>query len=161
MLTVKIISGTYGHTIKKKIGDKTTTRIVPKNRMSEPFELEDAEAKRLVSLGVAEIITEGVATGEKGKEANPPNVNPSNDKNGKNGENEGDMEIGGHLDEEQFRKMTNKDLKALAEDMGIDTSKMKVKDDYIRAIVAVEVSAPSDDENSETPPNISPEAPVV
>lgn len=153
MLTVKIISGTYGCKIKG--------RIVPKDLTSEPFELEDAEAKRLVSLGVAEIITEGVATGGNGEETNPPSVNPSNDENGSNGENEGENEIVGHLDAEQLREMTNKELKALAEDMGIDTSKMKVKDDYIQAIVAVEVSAPADDENGENPPDISPEAPVV
>lgn len=153
MLTVKIISGTYGCKIKG--------RIVPKDLTSEPFELEDAEAKRLVSLGVAEIITEGVATGGNGEETNPPSVNPSNDENGSNGENEGENDIVGHLDAEQLREMTNKELKALAEDMGIDTSKMKVKDDYIQAIVAVEVSAPADDENGENPPDISPEAPVV
>ncbi len=153
MLTVKIISGTYGCKIKG--------RIVPKDLTSEPFELEDAEAKRLVSLGVAEIITEGVATGGNGEEINPPSVNPSNDENGSNGENEGENDIVGHLDAEQLREMTNKELKALAEDMGIDTSKMKVKDDYIQAIVAVEVSAPADDENGENPPDISPEAPVV
>lgn len=153
MLTVKIISGTYGCKIKG--------RIVPKDLTSEPFELEDAEAKRLVSLGVAEIITEGVATGGNGEETNPPSVNPANDENGSNGENEGENEIVGHLDAEQLREMTNKELKALAEDMGIDTSKMKVKDDYIQAIVAVEVSAPADDENGENPPDISPEAPVV
>lgn len=153
MLTVKIISGTYGCKIKG--------RIVPKDLTSEPFELEDAEAKRLVSLGVAEIITEGVATGGNGEETNPPSVNPSNDENGSNGENEGENDIVGHLDAEQLREMTNKELKALAEDMGIDTSKMKVKDDYIQAIVAVEVSAPSNDENGENPPDISPEAPVV
>lgn len=153
MLTVKIISGTYGCKIKG--------RIVPKDLTSEPFELEDAEAKRLVSLGVAEIITEGVATGGNGEETNPPSVNLSNDENGSNGENEGENDITGHLDAEQLREMTNKELKALAEDMGIDTSKMKVKDDYIQAIVAVEVSAPADDENGENPPDISPEAPVV
>lgn len=153
MLTVKIISGTYGCKIKG--------RIVPKDRTSEPFSLDDAEAKRLVSLGVAEIITEGVATGGNGKETNPPSVNPSNDENDSNGENEGGNDIDGHLDAEQLREMTNKELKALAEDMGIDTSKMKVKDDYIQAIVAVEVSAPSNDENGENPPDISPEAPVV
>ena len=153
MLTVKIISGTYGCKIKG--------RIVPKDLTSEPFELEDAEAKRLVSLGVAEIITEGVATGGNGEETNPPSVNPSNDENGSNGENEGENDIVGHLDAEQLREMTNKELKALAEDMGIDTSKMKVKDDYIQAIVAVEVSAPSNDENGENPPDISPEAPVI
>ena len=153
MLTVKIISGTYGCKIKG--------RIVPKDHTSEPFSLDDAEAKRLVSLGVAEIITEGVATGGNGKETNPPSVNPSNDENGSNGENEGGNDITGHLDAEQLREMTNKELKALAEDMGIDTSKMKVKDDYIQAIVAVEVSAPSNDENGENPPDITPEAPVV
>ena len=153
MLTVKIISGTYGCKIKG--------RIVPKDLTSEPFELEDAEAKRLVSLGVAEIITEGVATGGNGKETNPPSVNPSNDENGSNGENEGENDITGHLDAEQLKEMTIKELKALAEDMGIDTGKFKVKDDYIQAIVAVEVSAPADDENGENPPDISPEAPVV
>lgn len=153
MLTVKIKSGAYGL--------NTGDRVITKDRMSEPFELEDAEAKRLVSLGVAEIITEGVATGGNGEETNLPSVNPSNDENGSNGENEGGNDIDGHLDAEQLREMTNKELKALAEDMGIDTSKMKVKDDYIQAIVAVEVSAPADDENGENPPDISPEAPVV
>lgn len=153
MLTVKIISGTYGCKIKG--------RIVPKDFTSEPFELEDAEAKRLVSLGVAEIITEGVATGGNGKETNPPSVNPSNDENGSNGENEGENDITGHLDAEQLEEMTIKELKALATDMGIDTGKFKVKADYIQAIVAVEVSAPADEENGENPPDISPEAPVV
>lgn len=153
MLTVKIISGTYGCKIKG--------RIVPKDLTSEPFELEDAEAERLVSLGVAEIITEGVATGGNGKETNPPSVNPTDDENGSNGENEGGNDITGHLDAEQLEEMTIKELKALAEDMGIDTGKFKVKAEYIQAIVAVEVSAPADDENGENPPDISPEAPVV
>ena len=153
MLTVKIISGTYGCKIKG--------RIVPKDRTSEPFSLDDAEAKRLVSLGVAKIITKDVATGGNGKETNPPSANPSNDENDSNGEKEGDNDNVGHLDAEQLKEMTNKALKALAKDMGIDTSKMKVKADYIKAIVAVEVSAPADDENGETPPDISPEAPVV
>ena len=153
MLTVKIISGTYGCKIKG--------RIVPKDLTSEPFELEDAEAKRLVSLGVAEIITEGVATGGNGKETNPPSVNPSNDENGSNGENEGGNKNITLSREEELKEMTNKELKALADGMGIDTSKMKVKAEYIQAIVAVESSASDDDENGENPPNISPEAPVV
>ena len=153
MRTVKIISGAYGL--------NTGDRVITKDRMSEPFSLDDAEAERLVSLGIAEIITEGVATGGNGNETNPPSVNPSNDENGSNGENEGGNDIDGHLDAEQLGEMTIKELKALAEDMGIDTSKMKVKADYIQAIVAVEVSAPADDENGENPPDISPEDPVV
>lgn len=153
MLTVKIKSGAYGL--------NTGDRVITKDRMSEPFSLDDAEAKRLVSLGVAEIITEGVATGGNGEKTNPPSVNPSNDENGSNGENEGENDITGHLDAEQLEEMTIKELKALATDMGIDTGKFKVKADYIQAIVAVEVSAPADDENGENPPDISPEAPVV
>ncbi len=153
MLTVKIISGTYGCKIKG--------RIVPKDLTSEPFELEDAEAERLVSLGVAEIITEGVATGGNGKETNPPSVNPADDENGSNGENEGENDITGHLDAEQLEEMTIKELKALAEDMGIDTGKFKAKAEFIRAILPVEVPAPADDENGENPPDISTEAPVI
>ncbi len=153
MLTVKIISGTYGCKIKG--------RIVPKDHTSEPFELEDVEAKRIVSLGIAEIITEDVATSGNGEEVVPPTVNPSDDENSSNGENEGENDMVVHLDAEQLKEMTIKELKALAEDMGIDTSKMKVKDDYIQAIVSEEVSVPSDDENGETPPDVSPEAPVV
>lgn len=153
MLTVKIKSGAYGL--------NTGDRVITKDRMSEPFSLDDAEAKRLVSLGVAEIITEGVATGGNGEETNPPSVNPADDENGSNGENEGGNDIDGHLDAEQLEEMTIKELKALAEDMGIDTGKFKVKADYIQAIVAVEVSAPADDENGENPPDISPEAPVI
>lgn len=153
MLTVKIKSGAYGL--------NTGDRVITKDRMSEPFSLDDAEAKRLVSLGVAEIITEDVATGGNGEETNPPSVNPSDDENGSNSENEGDNDIVGHLDAEQLKEMTIKELKALAEDMGIDTAKFKVKDDYIQAIIAVEVSAPSDDENGENPPDISLEGPVV
>jgi len=152
-MKVKIISGTYGHKVGKY--------IEPKDRTSEPFELEETEAKRLVSLGVAEIITEGVATGGNGEETNPPSVNPSNDENGENGENEGDNEIVCHLDEEQLRGMIIKDLKALAEDMGIDTSKFKVKEDYVQAIVAVEVSASVDDENGDELPGLGAEDPVV
>ena len=153
MLTVKIKSGAYGL--------NTGDRVITKDRMSEPFSLDDAEAKRLVSLGVAEIITEGVATGGNGEKTNPPSVNPSKDGNGSNGENEGGNKNITLSREEELKEMTNKELKALADGMGIDTSKMKVKAEYIQAIVAVESSASDDDENGENPPNISPEAPVV
>jgi len=153
MREVKIISGTYGYNNGK--------HIEPKDRTSAPFPLADDEAERLVRLGIAEIVLNKVATCENGEEINSPSANSSNAENSANGKNEGGNDIVGHLDVEQLKEMTNKELKALAEDMGIDTSKMKVKDDYIQAIVAVEVSAPTDDENSEAPPNIFTEAPVV
>jgi hypothetical protein len=61
MKKVKIIGTTYGHHVNG--------RIEPKNRKSEPFYLDDAEADRLVSLGFAEIVEEGVATPSKDKKA--------------------------------------------------------------------------------------------
>lgn len=53
MKKVKITGTTYGHHVNGK--------LEPKNRKSDPFYLEDAEADRLALLGVAEIVGEGVA----------------------------------------------------------------------------------------------------
>lgn len=54
MCKVKIIFGAYGH--------KDGSRLVTKTIHSEPFFLDNAEAERLVSLGVAQIVAEDVAT---------------------------------------------------------------------------------------------------
>lgn len=48
MTTIRIISGNYGLHV--------SGRVVRKSKESEPFEVEDREAERLVSLGVAEIV---------------------------------------------------------------------------------------------------------
>lgn len=56
MCRVRIISGAYGH----KVGN----RLIIETKQSEPFELDKTEAQRLVSLGVAEIVAEDVATPE-------------------------------------------------------------------------------------------------
>ena len=48
MTTVKVISGIYGLHI--------SGRLTPKTKEDEPFEVDDREAERLVSLGVAEIV---------------------------------------------------------------------------------------------------------
>jgi len=47
MLKIKIIKGVYGY--------KTKGSVVPKSKNDEPFEVSEAEAKRLVDLGIAEI----------------------------------------------------------------------------------------------------------
>lgn len=153
MLTVKIISGTYGY--------NTGKHIEPKDRKSEPFTLPKDEANRIVALGIAKIVSKEVATGENGEENNSASVNLNNGENGSKVENEGENQIVGHLDAEQLKEMTIKELKSLAEDMGIDTSKMKVKNDYVQAILDVEVSVTENDENRENPPDLSAEAPVI
>lgn len=153
MLKVKIIYGTYGY--------KTNGHIVPKDSNDEPFLLDNAEAERLVSLGVAKIIANDVATDRGGEKATIQSITPSNASNRSNDENEGGNDIAGFLDERQLKEMTNKELKALAEDMGIETARLKTKNDYIRAIVSIEVSVSTDNENIENPPDLSLEAPVI
>ena len=80
MKKVKITGGTYGY-------HNSFGRLEPKNRKSEPFTLDDAEAERLVALGVAEIIAEEVATpefaGEKGFPGKSLSENEEGEKNGK------------------------------------------------------------------------------
>ncbi len=56
MRIVKIIAGIYGY--------RENGRVVPKTRQSKPFPLDDFEAERLVSIGVAEIIDGAVATAD-------------------------------------------------------------------------------------------------
>ena len=156
MVKIRIISGGYGY---KENGINKL-----KDRNSEPFFVEEAEAKRLTSLGVAEIVNTDVATPENNDYDAGRGVNLSENENGENGEdgacngndeNSGDLSV--HLSEEQLLEMTNKDLKKLAEDMGIDTSKMKVKKDYVDAITEVSVYI-SDD--GDTPPDLTTEEPV-
>lgn len=157
MLKVKIIDGNYGHNDKGKI------ITIP---IGGEVELADDEARRLIGLGVAELVTNHtngnrgvahVATGENGEENKAPSVNPTGSKNGAEGEAEDDGENAPTLDEAQLRSMTNADLKKLAEDMGIDTSKMKKKDDFVNGIIAETVNVDTDDE---APPVATVEDPI-
>lgn len=73
MKKVKIIGTTYGH--------HNNGRIEPKDEKSAPFMLDDAEAERLVSLGVAEIIEERVATSKNDEDAEDKGENIPEDEN--------------------------------------------------------------------------------
>lgn len=151
MKTVKIIFGSYGLP-NGKLGVKLIDR-------GQTCEIEDAEADRLIALGVAELVAEtphepqeAVATGEDIPEEET--------------QQEAFM---GHLDPEQLSAMTNASLKKLAEDMGLDASKCKVKADYVALISAVEFPVDPEDadeyeddvEDGEAPPDLTVEAPVV
>lgn len=57
-MLVKIINGTYGHR-----PNPDETRVVRKDSQSPAFELNDEEAKRLISLGVAERCDTEMKTG--------------------------------------------------------------------------------------------------
>ena len=53
-----------------------------------------------------------------------------------------------HLDPDQLKELTNAELKKMAEEMGIDTAKLKTKAQLIEVITAVDV-APGPDEDGE------------
>lgn len=164
MKTVKIIFGSYG------LPDGR--RGVKLIDCGQTCEVDDAEAARLVALGVAAVV---VATPQEAESATGT------------GENTPAPETPqapaiGSLDPEQLSTMTNADLKKLAEDLGLDTAKLRVKADFVAAISAVEFpveddpdedeagtdgDADGDDEDEDTvedgeaPPDLKAEAPVV
>lgn len=124
---IKIVKGVYGYVDKHGF-------VRPKDCNSEPFNTSPEQEARLVKLGVAEYVDEPA----KAEPVNEPAQvqSPQND------------EAVAHLDPDQLKELTNAELKAMAEDMGIDTAKLKTKAQFIEAITAVDV-VPGPDEGSE------------
>lgn len=110
-----------------------------KTSKDKPFALPPEEEQRFIDRKVAarvyqETPVEEVATPPVAPEGDGAGVNSSAEKTGAEGE-----ETVGNLDVEQLKKMKLDDLKQLAEDMGIDAAGLRTKDDYAKAIAAVDV----------------------
>ena len=110
-----------------------------KTSKDKPFALPPEEEQRFIDRNVAarvylEAPLEPVATPPAAHQGEGVDVNSSEDKPGAEGE-----ETAANLDADQLKKMKLDDLKKLAEDMGIDTTGLRLKDDYIAAIAAVDV----------------------
>lgn len=133
-----------------------------------PFEADPKVEARLVRAGVARYFGEDFAA--------PAASLPLEPRDGAGaGENTPALEtpqepLVGSLDTGQLSTMTNANLKKLAEDMGLDASKCRVKADYVALISEAEVSVPAEDEadeeddtvdDGELPPDLEAEAPVV
>lgn len=128
MMTIKVTRGTCGI---KYTDAKGITKYDTKTAADGAFDIDEAQAERLVSLGVAKYATtteENVKAAEKAEEADE------------------DEKLTGHLDADQLGEMSYDELKKLAADMGV-TPKGKKKDDYIEAICAAEVEAGEEDED--------------
>ena len=124
---IRITSGT----VRTSLGLKTSK--------DKPFTLPPEEEKRFIDRNVAarvylEAPLEEVATPPVAPDGEVVDVNSSEEKPGAEGE-----ETAANLDADQMKKMKLDDLKKLAEDMGIDTTGLRLKDDYIAAIAAVDV----------------------
>ena len=127
MKLIKVTRGTCGI---KYTDAKGNTMYDSKTAADGAFELDEAQAERLVSLGVAEY-----ATGETVAKA------AENAEEADEGE-----KLTGHLDADQLGEMDYNELKKLAADMGV-TPKGKKKADLIEAICAAEVEAGEEDED--------------
>lgn len=121
------------------------------------FEAAPEAEQRLVLLGVAEYdaetASEPVATDAVPASGDAPCVDMPSEENG------AESDAAAHLDAEQFQTLTVAKLKAMAEEMGIATAKLKKKDDLIAAITAVSVEPGAAGED--TPPALGLEAPIV
>ena len=157
MKRVKITDGLYGY---RPEGAKHP-QPVPAGSLCI---VTDAEAARLASLGVGVVLgdipeedtTGAVATPVEGEDDDGAGVDTPDQDEPAEGEETA------HLDPEQLKELTNAKLKELAEEMGIDTAKLKTKAQPIAAITDVPledaISGEEDDEGA--PAGLGAEGPV-
>ena len=122
-MLVKIISGTYGHRPILPNGQKSHY-VIPVRAGEAPIDVEKAEGERLIGLGVAEAVQ---AEKIKALKQEPVEKAPE-------AENEG----------VSLEEMSFNELKALAQENGVDVSGIRSKSGLIEAINAAE-EAPSVD----------------
>ena len=129
MAKIRVIQGGCGISYKDEHGTARHTLKTPEHGA---FECDDAQAARLVRLGVAAYIPEQQATTEPSED---PAANSKEPGQTPGSESE---KLTGHLDAAELESWEYNELKKLAADMGV-TPKGKKKADLIDAIVAVEV----------------------
>ena len=93
-----------------------------------------------ITLNEYRHLVSAVATAIQAAPANTPDGNTSEGENGQNGPENGET-VKGHLDGSDLESMSFADLKSLAQDMGIETGKIRSKAAMIEAITSVEVEA--------------------
>lgn len=143
MAKIRVTTGGCGITYKDANG---TARHALKTAESGPFECDDAQAERLVSLGVAMYVT--AEAEDAGQEA-PAAEEPA----GQAGDNQEPEKQAAHLDASDLETWDYNDLKKLAADMGVE-AKSKKKADLIAAIVAVEVEPGDEAEDADELPEL-------
>ncbi len=150
-MEIRITNGSYGW---RKTPEKPPKLI----ERGSTCTVDEAEAKRLFALGVAEPVCdvrgEALATDSKDEIADTPSPDILGAENGAKSDAEA------HLDAEQLQELTVAQLKELAEEMCISTAKLKKKDDLIAAIIAVSVE-PGEEAAEGELPDLGAAAPVV
>lgn len=122
-MLITIISGAYGH------NDNGIIRVV---RPGGKVDLSEAEAKRLIAMGIAE-----------------PEEIPEEMKSP-------DGMLVGHLDSEMLNTMPFEQLKQMATDAGLQVGKLKSRENIVAALVEQDSFA-----EAEEVPDLNAEDPVV
>ncbi len=142
MKTVMIIAGAYGAD-----NGRHGVTVIERGQICE---VDDAEAGRLIALGVA---AEAVATAPEGaKEPDAVDNPPAAENPQERAETAPDPE--------KLMKLTNAELKKLAEEMGLDPSGCKKKADYVELIILADEDGDTVDDG-ELPPVPEAEVPTV
>lgn len=140
MAKIKVTVGGCGI----KYDETTGTRYALKTANDGAFECDDAQADRLVRLGVAAYVTAKAPEAQQEPEENE-DQDPQEP-----------AKTTGHLDAAELESWEYNQLKKLAADMGV-TPKSNKKADLIAAIAAVEVT-PGDevepDDEDDNPPEL-------
>lgn len=147
MIRIRIVCGTYGYR------PNGAAHPIPVDR-GQCCDVPEDEAKRLMSIGVAQMtaesVTDGVATDTEKQNASIPADGITESENGAEGKETARINLS------KLKKMTNERLRELANELGINTAKLKTKAHLINAIIAV-----GDTQRTEEPPMLGVEAPVV
>lgn len=141
MKKIRVTRGGCGISYTDAHGVKRHALKIPEDG---PFECDDAQADRLVRLGVAAYVT-----------AKAPEVQQEPEENEDQDPQE-PAETTGHLDAAELESWDYNQLKKLAADMGV-TPKGKKKADLIAAITAVEVTPGNEvepDDEDDNPPEL-------
>ena len=157
MKRVKIINGLYGY---RPDGAKRP-HPVPAGSLCV---VTDEEAARLMAIRVG-VVVEDIHENDTARAvATPAEVEGGADAGVVDTPDQGNPSEGketAHLDPEQLKEHTNAKLKELAEDMGIETSKLKTKAQLIAAITDVPLEdAIHEEDDEEAPPELGAEGPV-
>ena len=135
MKKIKMLIGGYG--LAEKSG-----RIALKTADDDPFNVSDAEAKRMVEAGRAEYV--GKAPKKEEPKVEIPEEVPTEEPETEETE-EQESEEAAVVDEMDIESMTLAQLQDLADDLGVEYKKRDKKDDLIAKIEAA------------TPPSLDPQ----
>lgn len=135
MKKIKMLIGGYG--LAEKSG-----RVALKTADDDPFNVSDAEAKRLVEAGRAEYV--GKAPKKEEPKVEIPEEVPTEEPETEETE-EQESEEAAVVDEMDIESMTLAQLQDLADDLGVEYKKRDKKDDLIAKIEAA------------TPPSLDPQ----